>query len=234
MPVQGASVSQDRAALTQQVKQASDIVAVLSSYLTVYPAGSAFKAICPFHNDTRPSLHIDPKWQNFKCWSCGKNGDVFTFVSEFEKLSFMEARELLARRAGINLQGSPSPVENQRRGQMLDAMKWAEATYKECLLDNPMGERARLYLAGRKLNGTTIRSFGLGFAPAAGDWLVRAAKALGLRGNGRHTALDRFFERGLLAGRDADVGNFENHGCASVFTSCSHGRGRPALSRPRP
>ncbi len=211
-PVQGASVSQDRAALTQQVKQASDIVAILGSYLTVYPAGGAFKAICPFHNDTRPSLHIDPKWQNFKCWSCGKNGDVFTFVSEFEKITFIEARELLARRAGINLQGSP--VENQRRGQMLDAMKWAEATYKECLLDNPMGERARLYLAGRKLNGTTIRSFGLGFAPAAGDWLVRAANAnrmdmellreiglVALRDEGGY--YDRFRDRVMFPIRDA-------------------------------
>ena len=102
---------EDRANLTRQVKDASDIVAVVGSYLTVTPAGRLFKAVCPFHNDTRPSLQIDPKWQNFRCWSCGKKGDVFTFVSEFEKVSFLEAREILARRAGINLEGSP--VENQ-------------------------------------------------------------------------------------------------------------------------
>lgn len=167
---------EDRANLTRQVKEASDIVAVIGSYLAVTPAAGLFKAICPFHNDTRPSLQIDPKWQNFRCWACGKKGDVFTFVAEYEKVSFREARELLARRANINLEGSP--VENQKRGKLLDAVKWAEEKYRDCLLDSAdLGERARLYLAKRKLAGPTVRSFGLGFAPAAGDWLVRAAQA---------------------------------------------------------
>jgi DNA primase len=169
------TVSDDRVALTRQVKEASDIVAVVGSYLTLHPAGGIFKAICPFHNDTRPSLQIDPKWQNFRCWACGKKGDVFTFVSEFEKITFREARELLARRAGINLEGSP--VENVRRGKLLDSMKWAEKLYQDCLLENELGERARLYVGERKLNGPTVRAFGLGYAPAAGDWLVRAATA---------------------------------------------------------
>jgi DNA primase len=168
-------VSDDRGALTRQVKEASDIVAVVGSYLTLQPAGGIFKAVCPFHNDTRPSLQVDPKWQNFRCWACGKKGDVFTFVSEFEKITFREARELLARRAGINLEGSPA--ENVRRGKLLDAMKWAEAAYQDCLLESELGERARLYVAERKLAGPTVRAFGLGYAPAAGDWLVRAANA---------------------------------------------------------
>ena len=168
-------MSDDRVALTRQVKEASDIVAVVGSYLAIHPAGGIFKAICPFHNDTRPSLQIDPKWQNFRCWACGKKGDVFTFVSEFEKISFREARELLARRAGINLEGSPA--DHVRRGKLLDAMKWAEKQYQDCLLETELGGRARLYVAERKLTGPTVRAFGLGFAPAAGDWLVRAANA---------------------------------------------------------
>jgi DNA primase len=172
-PSRRSPVSDDRVTLTRQVKEASDIVAVVGSYLTVSPAGGIFKAVCPFHNDTRPSLQIDPKWQNFRCWACDKKGDVFTFVSEFEKISFFEARELLARRAGINLEALTP--ENARRGKLMDAMKWAETNYQHCLLENELGERARLYLAERKLAGLTVRSFGLGFAPAAGDWLVRAA-----------------------------------------------------------
>ena len=94
----GAGVADERVAITRQVKEASDIVAVVGSYIPVHPAGHIFKAVCPFHNDTRPSLQIDPQWQNYKCWSCGKKGDVFTFVSEFEKVTFREAREILARR----------------------------------------------------------------------------------------------------------------------------------------
>ncbi|HVK10885.1 MAG TPA: DNA primase [Gemmataceae bacterium] len=209
---------EDRASLTRQVKEASDIVAVVGSYLTVTPAGGIFKAVCPFHNDTRPSLQIDPKWQNFRCWSCGKKGDVFTFVSEYEKISFREARELLARRSGINLEGSPA--ENQKRGKLLDAVKWAEKKYQECLNppddhDPAPGERARLYLAKRKLLGSTVRAFGLGFAPAAGDWLVRAAVAekrdlgvlqeVGLVADRRegHGFFDRFRDRLMFPIRDS-------------------------------
>ena len=169
-------MSDDRVALTRQVKEASDIVAVVGSYLAVHPAGGVYKAVCPFHNDTRPSLQVDPKWQNFRCWSCGKKGDVFTFVSEFEKVTFREARELLARRAGINLEGSPA--ENVRRGKLLDAMRWAEKAVPGVpARQTRSASGARLYLGERKLAGPTVRSFGLGFAPAAGDWLVRAANA---------------------------------------------------------
>jgi DNA primase len=193
-------VSDDRGALTRQVKEASDIVAVVGSYLTLHPAGGIYKAVCPFHNDTRPSLQVDPKWQNFRCWACGKKGDVFTFVSEFEKINFREARELLARRAGINLEGSPA--ENVRRGKLLDSMKWAEGLYQECLLESEPGERARLYVAERKLAGPTVRAFGLGYAPAAGDWLVRAA-------NGARLDMSLLKEVGLIAERKEGSGFYD-------------------------
>ena len=165
----------DVKALTKQVREASDIVAVVGSYLSLQPAGHVFKGVCPFHNDTRPSLQVDPKWQNFRCWACGQTGDVFTFVELFEKMTFKEAREILARRAGIDL--SASPVEGIKRGIQLDAVKWAEEMFRECLLETPMGERARVYLGGRKLTGQSVRAFGLGYAPAAGDWLVGLAEA---------------------------------------------------------
>jgi DNA primase len=193
-------VSDDRVALTRQVKEASDIVAVVGSYLTLQPAGGIFKAICPFHNDTRPSLQVDPKWQNFRCWACGKKGDVFTFVAEFEKITFREARELLARRAGINLEGSPA--ENVRRGKLLDTIVWAEKAYQECLLESELGERARLYIAERKLAGPTVRQFGLGYAPAAGDWLVRMANAARLE-------MDLLKEVGLVAERAQGSGFYD-------------------------
>jgi DNA primase len=206
-------VSDDPVTLTRQVKEASDIVAVVGSYLTLHPAGGVYKAICPFHNDTRPSLQVDPKWQNFRCWACGKKGDVFTFVAEFEKITFREARELLARRAGINLEGSPA--ENVRRGKLLDAMKWAEKAYEQCLLDSDLGERARIYLAERKLAGPIVRAFGLGYAAAAGDWLVRAAntanldmsllKEVGLVADRKEGSgfYDRFRDRVMFPIRDA-------------------------------
>ena len=93
----------DPVELTKQIKAASDIVAVVSSYLSVKPAGSIFKALCPFHNDSRPSLDIDPKRQRYKCWSCGAHGDAFAFVQHMEKVGFTEARAILATRAGIKI-----------------------------------------------------------------------------------------------------------------------------------
>lgn len=203
----------DRAAMTRQVREASDIVAVISSYINVIPAGRNFKAICPFHNDTRPSLNIDTQWQNFRCWACGKKGDVFTFVSEHEKVSFLEAREILARRAGINLQGAPA--ENVKRVKLLECMRWAEAQYHECLMETELGEQARIYLGQRKLMGPTIRAFKLGFAPPMGDWLVQAAQAdrmdfellreVGLLADSRdgNGCYNRFRDRVMFPIRDA-------------------------------
>ncbi len=173
----GRPLAEDRVALTRQVKEASDIVAVVGSYLALQPAGPVFKALCPFHNDTRPSLNVDPRWQNYRCWACGKKGDVFTFVQDMEKVDFLEARQILARRANINLDGEPGP--NLARLKLLDAMRWAEEAYRQCLVDSPFAEQARLYLSERRLDEATVRSFGLGFAPIAGDWLTKLARQEG-------------------------------------------------------
>lgn len=191
-------MAEDRAALTRQIREASDIVAVAGSYLALHSAGGGFKALCPFHQDTRPSLTIDPKWQNFKCWACGKHGDVFTFVMEMEKVDFREAKEILARRANISLEGEKGPDVNRLR--LLDAMRWAETVYCECLLETPEAEQARLYLGERRLDGNSVRSFRLGFAPLSGDWLVARARRDG-------QSWETLLEVGLL-GERKEVGGF--------------------------
>ena len=192
------AVAEDRVALTRQVKEASDIVAVVGSYLALQTAGATFKALCPFHNDTRPSLVVDPRWQNYRCWACDKKGDVFTFVQEIEKVDFREAREILARRANISLDGEPGP--NLARLKLLDAMRWSEEAYRECLFDSPFAEQARIYLGERKLDGTTVRNFGLGFAPVSGEWLVERARQDG-------KDWETLLEVGLLSERK-EVGGF--------------------------
>jgi DNA primase len=172
--VKGFPVPSDPVELTKQIKAASDIVAVVGSYLAVHPAGNIFKALCPFHNDSRPSLNIDPKWQNYKCWACGAHGDVFKFVQHMEKVGFTEARAILAQRFGIKLDEQQTP-QDHHRSRLRDVMRWAQTRYQEALLENPIAEAARKYLGSRKLAGKTVREFGLGFAPINGDWLVRLA-----------------------------------------------------------
>src|SRR5262249_37669631 len=115
-------LSDDR---VKQVKQANDIVDVVGGYLALRPAGGTFKGLCPFHDDHRPSFDVDPRRQRYRCWSCGKYGDVISFVQEFERVSFTEALQLLARRAGIALDSPAEAARSQGRAELLDVMRWA-------------------------------------------------------------------------------------------------------------
>jgi DNA primase len=168
-------VKPDWAALTQQVKAANDIVQVVGSYVNLRPAGQTYKGLCPFHDDKHPSFDVDPRRQRFRCWACNKAGDVISFVQEFEHISFIEAREMLARRAGISLENYAGKAPGPSRAAMFDVMRWAAEQFQACLLDSPQAETARIYLGERKLTGETVRRFGLGYAPGAGSWLVKQA-----------------------------------------------------------
>jgi DNA primase len=164
----------------KQVKQANDIVDVVGGYLALRPAGGTFKGLCPFHDDKRPSFDVDPRRQRYRCWSCGKYGDVISFVQEHERVSFPEALELLARRAGITLERSGQSNAGTGRAMMLDVMRWAAKQFQDCFLDSPLADRARAYLTERGLLGETVRKWGLGYAPATGHWLVDLAQEQGV------------------------------------------------------
>jgi DNA primase len=207
-------VADDRVALIQQVKAANDIVDVVGSYVALRPAGKTFKGLCPFHEDHNPSFYVDPHWQNYRCWSCGKSGDIFTFVQEQERVAFLEALEMLARRAGISLEKMGRSGANSGRAVMFDVSRWAAEQYHQCLLDSSLAKEARDYVGQRKLTGETVRRFGLGYAPLEGDWLVQRAardaisfevlEQLGLiarrqQGEGYY---DRFRDRVLFPVRD--------------------------------
>jgi DNA primase len=192
-------LADDRVAL---VKQANDIVDVVGGYLSLKPAGSKFLALCPFHDDHRPSLQIDPRWQSYRCWACQKHGDVISFVMERERVNFLEALELLARRAGIALEKNVDSPQNRGRALMLDVVRWAADQYHRCLLDSPLAEAARVYLGERRLTGETVRRFGLGYAPGVGDWLAQRAGALGM-------PIDLLEKVGLLKSRDEGRGHYD-------------------------
>jgi DNA primase len=184
------------------VKEANDIVDVIGTYVSLRPAGKKFKGLCPFHDDHRPSFDVDPAYQNYVCWSCGKRGDVITFVQELERVDFREALELLARRAGIPLEKRSGDQPNSGRAVMLELVRWAAEQYHRCLLDSPLAEGARRYLGERGLSGETVRRFGLGFAPAGGEWLAERAGAAGLS--------DELLEKvGLLARRNEGGGYYD-------------------------
>ena len=196
--------------LKKQVKQANDIVDVVANYVPVTPAGKLWKCLCPFHNDTRPSLQIDKQFQNFRCWACDSRGDVFDFVMKFEKVSFPEALRILAARAGVKLEADAVSPEDQHRGHLLQVVKWAEEQYRRCAFYDDAADGARAYLADRKLLGSTIKQFGLGYAPVAGDWLCRLAEA-------ERLPPGLLVETGLIAERDGGRGFYDRFRDRVIF-----------------
>ncbi|MSR79228.1 MAG: DNA primase [Gemmataceae bacterium] len=177
-PLRQLGLNDDRIA---QVKQANDIADVVGGYLSLRPAGPTFKGLCPFHEDKHPSFDVDPRRQRYRCWSCGKVGDVISFVMEMDKISFREALEILARRAGITLQEDPgAEAKANERSQLLKASQWAHEQYRGALEDSNLGEQAWFYLEKRGLEDETIRLFGVGYAPATGTWLYDRARRAGI------------------------------------------------------
>jgi DNA primase len=212
-------VADDRADLIRQVKEANDIVDVVGSYLALRPAGKTFKGLCPFHEDSRPSLDVDPQRQRYRCWACNKVGDVISFVQEHDRVSFNEALELLGRRAGISLEKNSGFRQNSGRAFMLDTLRWAAEQFQKCLLDSPLAEAARCYLGERKLAGDTLRRFGVGFAPPSGDWLVRLAQS-------QRIGLESLEKVGLVAKRQEGDGWYDRFRDRVIFP-IRDARGQP-------
>ena len=138
-----------------QVRQAIDIVDLVGGYMQLRRQGRNFVGICPWHDDSRPSLQVNPDRQSFKCWVCDYGGDVFSFIMRAEGLEFREALEMLAERAGVQLHARPSgegsaptrPEDDKRT--LYRALAWAEEQFHRCLLGAPEAQQGRDYLAGR-------------------------------------------------------------------------------------
>ncbi len=162
----------------ERVRQAIDIVELVGSYLQLRREGRNYKALCPWHDDTRPSLHINPERQSFKCWVCNVGGDIFSFTMKMENVEFPEALAMLAERAGIQLKpqrsGGPGGKDDEKR-TLYQAMAWATEQFHQCLISTPEAEPARRYLAERKISTESIHRYRLGFAPDRWDWLLKQA-----------------------------------------------------------
>jgi len=174
----------------ERVRQAIDIVDLVGSHIQLRRQGRNYVGLCPWHDDTRPSLQVNPERQSFKCWVCDIGGDVFSFVMKIEGVEFREALEMLADRAGITLQrtsrggsqfqpndelaaATDEPLSGEDKRTLYRAMAWAEQQYHQCLLDSPEGEIARAYLDQRRITRESIEKFHLGFSPNQRDWMLR-------------------------------------------------------------
>ena len=187
--------------IKERVRDAVDIVDVVGSYMTLRRAGKAMVGLCPWHDDSRPSLQVNPERQTYRCWVCDVGGDVFNFLMRMEKIEFREALEQLADRAGITLpRGRGLPVDD--KATLLSVLSWAADRFRECLRSAAEAGAARDYLRTRGLSPAIIERFDLGFAPQAWDWLLRQAAAAGI-------SRQDLVRTGLAVERDDRSGHYD-------------------------
>jgi DNA primase len=198
------------------VRERSPIDEVIGEYLQLRSAGGdSLKGLCPFHDEKTPSFNVTPARGLYYCFSCGAGGDVIRFVQEIDSLSFIEAVERLAGRAGIDLryeQGGYVPGQEQsRRRRLVDAHRIA-AEFYAAQLETPGAAPGRAFLSERGFERADALRFGVGYAPAAWEELTRHLRskgftdeeiiAGGLAKEGRRGPIDRFRGRLMWPIRD--------------------------------
>ncbi len=187
-----------------QIQQANDIVDIISEHVSLKRKGREMVGLCPFHDDHRPSLNVNPAKQIFKCFACGAGGDVFKFIQMRENLSFSQAIQRLAERAGIKIDLRP-PTKSQTAQQPSDAdpnklakvNAWAAKHFQQNLHDPNKGKNARDYLATRQITSESIKNWQLGLAIDCPDDLLNAAKT-------KNIPIKLLEQAGLLAGTNQD------------------------------
>jgi DNA primase len=169
----------------ERVKQAADIVEIVSAHTDLRQRGQAWWGNCPFHEERTPSFKVNPTEKLYYCFGCEASGDVFRFVEEKEGLSFPEAVESLAERYGVELQRESEDPRaeraRRRRGRLYELLERTAAFYASYLWDSPKAERAREYLAGRGLGEDVLRAFGVGMAPSPWDQVLTSAQRAGFK-----------------------------------------------------
>jgi DNA primase len=160
------------------LREATDIVAVITKYTQLRRSGQRWVGLCPFHGEKTPSFNVNQELGLYRCWGCQVRGDVITFVREVEHLDFVGAVELLAGWAGMTLRYSDKDEgeSRKRRHRLVAAVEQAVDWYHERLLSAPDAAVARKYLRERGLTGDEVRAFRIGWAPEAWDEMVRALK----------------------------------------------------------
>ena len=148
------------------IRQSNDIVDVISQYVRLKRSGRNFFGLCPFHNEKSPSFSVSPDKQIFHCFGCGVGGNIFTFISKIEGISFKEAVEVLAERANIQLPKLENNVDSYKeelKAKVYRVNNFAADFYHNNLY-KPSSKTAQDYIKKRKLNNETLKSFQIGFS----------------------------------------------------------------------
>jgi DNA primase len=201
----------------ERVKQAVDIVEVISAHTDLRRQGTRWVGLCPFHEERTPSFSVDAQEKLYHCFGCGVGGDTIKFVEEKEGLGFAEAVELLADRYGVELEREKedprAEAKRQQRRRLGELLDRTASFYAAYLWDSEEAGKAREYLAQRGLGEEVLRAFAVGFAPSAWDTVllrgqragfkVEELRGVGLAQRGRGGGeYDRFRSRIMFPIRD--------------------------------
>lgn len=186
-----------------RVREATDILDLISEVTNVRKSGRSYMAVCPFHQEKTPSMSVDRARGLYHCFGCGKGGDVFQFVEETRGVDFGEALDILATKAGITLVRDPTEARQRgRRGAAIDALRRSVDVYHDRLKRAPDAGPARAYLRNRGYDVDIIDEWKLGFAGLDWDTLSKTLRTGGID------------DRALA---DAGLGRKGRHGMYDVF-----------------
>lgn len=154
-----------------EIRNSVNIVDVISSYIPLIAKGRNYFGVCPFHDDHSPSMSVDPEKQIFKCFSCGAAGNVFTFVKDYEHVSFIEAVAIVAKTIGIDIEISGKDNKNSAVNKDIEIMNFALKYYQNNI-NSSTGIKAKEYLEKRGLSQEIIKEFQIGLSLSKKDSLT--------------------------------------------------------------
>ena len=200
----------------ERVKEANDIADIIGRHLELKRSGSAFKALCPFHQEKTPSFMVNPARQIFHCFGCDTGGDVIRFIMLYEGLPFVDSLKKLAFQSGIELPEGPSAggVGRDQKDLMFTANRVAAEYYSGALMKSEEGKKARDYLGQRGIHSDVSKTFDLGYAPEGWRNLssrlgeeniaesVAVSAGLLIKGDSGKAPYDRFRDRVVFPIKD--------------------------------
>lgn len=147
----------------ENIRKSANIVDIISSYIPLTQKGKNYFGVCPFHEDHSPSMSVSEEKQIYKCFSCGASGNVFTFVSEYENVKFIDAVKIVAEKCGLTFKGRASNKtvkQNKTEYEIMDL----SLKYYQNNLNTELGKEAKDYLNKRNLSSEAIKEFDIGLA----------------------------------------------------------------------
>jgi len=205
----------------ERVKEAADIVEVVSAHTDLRRSGQRLTGLCPFHDERTPSFSVNAAEKVYHCFGCGVGGDVITFLEEKEGLDFAGAVESLADRYGVELERQDEDprleADRKRRARLVELLDRTAGYYASYLWDSDEARKAREYLLGRGLTEEALKGFGVGFAPNAWDTVY-------LRGQQAGYSVEELVASGLV--KKGTKGGFLDHFRARIMFPIRDPRGR--------